>query len=206
MDDIKTLTIDQIMKNPKLVTEQFHLNDLEDDEKLLCRPLYLNDVDALLIFFDCLSPSTRRFATYPSYDRSCAEQFCQEINDPGKLRMTVMNSNDKIVALFEFNFIVTDFDIQRYRQYQIELDAETDVQLAPCVADDYQNKHLGSKVLNLMVDLIKKLGKKRIILWSGVLSDNERAIRFYRRNHFHMFSEKYIADDGFECYDGILQL
>ena len=88
----------------------------------------------------------------------------------------------------------------------IELDGETDIQFAPCVADEYQNKRLGSKLLRLMADLVRRLGKKRILLWSGVLVDNEQAIHFYRRNHFHMFAEKYIAEDGYECYDGILSL
>ncbi|CAF1373700.1 unnamed protein product [Rotaria sordida] len=52
----------------------------------------------------------------------------------------------------------------------------------------------------------KRLGKKRIIAWAGVLIDNEQAIRFYEKNNFQISREKYIAEDGYECYDGILQL
>ena len=206
MAEIAAITIDQIIDHPSLVTKRFSLDDSASSEELVCRPLAADDVAALLVFFERLSPATRRFATYPSYDRECAEEFCEETKDPSKLRMAVTNSNDDIIALFEFDCTLTDFDIERYRQHGIELDGKTDVQLAPCVADEYQNKGLGSKLLRLMIDLLRRLGKKRILLWSGVLVDNEQAIHFYRRNHFQMFAEKFIAEDGYECYDGILSL
>ena len=117
MDESEAITIDQIINHPSLVTKRFSLGESASDEELLCRPLTVDDADALLTFFERLSPATRRFATYPSYDRHCAEQFCEETKDPSKLRMAVTNSNDDIIALFEFNCTLTDFDIQRYRQY-----------------------------------------------------------------------------------------
>jgi RimJ/RimL family protein N-acetyltransferase len=120
--------------------------------------------------------------------------------------MVATVENEKIIAVFEFNLNLKEFDINRYRKYGVELNNDSDVQFAPCIADEYQNQHLGTKILHLMIDLAKRLGKKRMILWAGVLTDNTQAIRFYEKNNFQIFQEKYVAEDGYECYDGILQL
>ncbi|CAF1184364.1 unnamed protein product [Rotaria sordida] len=203
---IDLLTLDQITQNPTLVTQDIHLDKTTGSEKFFFRPLLRNDIPALKQFLECLSERTRRFATYPSYDLQCAQTYCDEINQNETLRMVAITENGKMIALFEFNFHLVEFDIKRYRKYDIELNQDSDIQFAPCIIDEYQNQHLGSKLLHLMIDLAKRLGKKRIIAWAGVLTDNEQAIRFYEKNNFQIFREKYIAEDGYECYDGILQL
>ncbi|CAF1401336.1 unnamed protein product [Rotaria sordida] len=200
------LTLDLIAQNPTLVTQTIHLSKTTGSEKSLFRPLLHNDIFALQQFLECLSERTRRFATYPSYDLQCAQTYCNEINQNETLRMVAITENGKIVALFEFNFHLVEFDIKRYRKYGIELNQDSDIQFAPCIMDEYQNQHLGSKLLYLIINLAKRLGKKRIIAWAGVLIDNEQAIRFYEKNNFQISREKYIAEDGYECYDGILQL
>ncbi|CAF2791105.1 unnamed protein product [Rotaria sp. Silwood2] len=200
------LTLCQISENPTLVTQNIYLEKATGPEKIIFRPLSHNDISALQQFFDCLSERTRRFATYPSYDLQCAQQFCDEIDGDDILRMVAITENGKIIAIYEFNFHLVEFDIQRYRKYGVELSQDSDVQFAPCIIDEYQNQHLGTKLLHLMIDLAKRLGKKRILAWAGVLTDNEQGIRFYEKNNFQVFREKYIAEDGYECYDGILQL
>lgn len=206
MEQADVLTVDQIVQNPSLVTQRFNLIKTASSEEILFRPLRHDDVDALQKFFECLSESTRRFATYPSYDLPCAQQFCDEINEHNNLRMVATVPNGKIIALFEFNLSLEEFNINRYRKYGVELHSDRDIQFAPCIVDEYQNQHLGTKILHLMIDLAKRLGKKRMIFWAGVLIDNKQAIRFYEKNNFQIFQEKYIAEDGYECYDGILQL
>ncbi|CAF3822504.1 unnamed protein product [Rotaria sordida] len=189
------LTLDLIAQNPTLVTQTIHLNKTTGSEKSLFRPLLHNDIFALQQFLECLSERTRRFATYPSYDLQCAQTYYNEINQNETLQMVAITENGKIIALFEFNFHLVEFDIKRYRKYGIELNQDSDIQFAPCIMDKHQNQHLA-----------KRLGKKRIIAWAGVLIDNEQAIRFYEKNNFQISREKYIAEDGYECYDGILQL
>ena len=206
MDHINILTLNQILRNPTLATEDINLDDNVDSERIIFRPLQHDDILALQQFFESLSETTRRFATYPSYDLECAQQFCDEINRGDKLRMVAVSNNKKIIAIFEFNFDLVEFDIKRYRKYGVELSNENDVQFAPCVMDTYQNRRLGTKLLQSIITLARRLNKKRIILWAGVLIDNEQAIRFYEKNNFHIFRSKYIAEDGYECYDGILYL
>ena len=67
--------------------------------------------------------------------------------------------------------------------------------------------HTGAHKVNNTIGqilLAKRLGKIQMILWAGVLVDNEQAIRFYKKNNFQIFPDKYIAEDGYECYDGSL--
>jgi ribosomal protein S18 acetylase RimI-like enzyme len=56
-----------------------------------------------------------------------------------------------------------------------------------------------------MVDIAKRFGKKRIILWGGVLSDNARAIRFYEKHGFFRVGS-FASQDGEQCLDMMLRL
>lgn len=200
------LTIRQIKQNPLLVTQSIYLEKATGSEKVVFQPLLHTHISGLLEFFENLSERTRRFATYPGYDLACAQKYCDEIDYDNILRMVAALENGKIVALLEFNFDFTEFDVNRYRKHGVELNAISDIQFAPCIIDEYQNQNLGTKLLYLMINLAKQLDKKRIIAWAGVLIDNEQGIRFYEKNRFKVFREKYIAEDGYECYDAILEL
>ena len=206
MEEKNKLTIDQIVRNPTQYTQHFHLIKGECSEAIVFRPLQHTDTIALQMFLENLSETTRRSATYPSYDFQCAQQFCDEIDEYENFRMVATVGNEKIIAVFEFNLDLEEFDINRYRKYGVELTNDTDIQFAPCIADEYQNQNLGSKLLHFMIDLAKRLGKERMILWAGVFTDNQQAIRFYAKNSFQIFPEKYLAEDGYECYDAILRL
>lgn len=206
MNQEDLLTVEQIIKNPTLVTQRFDLIKAGNSEEIIFRPLQHDDVYALQEFMECLTEKTRKLGIYPSYDLQRAKEFCDEINEYNTLRLVVTITNGKIIALFEFNLSLEEFDINRYRKYGIELNEDDDIQFAPCIVDDYQNQHLGSKLLHLMINLAKRLNKKRIILWAGVLINNKQAIRFYEKNNFQIFQEKFLANDGYECYDGILQI
>lgn len=203
MSQLDLLTIAQ---NPTLVTQRFDLVNAGNSEEIIFRPLRHDDLHALQNFLEGLLEKTRDCAIYPSYDLQRAQEFCNEIDEYETLRMVATTTNGRIIALFEFNLSLEEFDINRYRKYGMELNEDDDIQFAPCIADEYQNQHLGTKLLHLMIDLAKRLNKKRMILWAGVLTNNKQAIRFYEKNHFQIFQEKYIAEDGCECYDGMLQL
>ncbi|CAF1153480.1 unnamed protein product [Didymodactylos carnosus] len=205
METTDLLTLDKIARNPALVTHRFILLKATGSEEIIFRPLLHNDDLMLAEFFESLSAETRLFATYPSYDLKCAQEFCYAINQYDKLRMVAISEDGKIIALFEFSLDLVDSDIERFHKYSIKLDAKSDVRFGPCIIDKYQNQHLGTKLLQLMIDLAIRMGKKRMILWGGVLINNQRGIRFYEKNHFRILPDKFIASDGYECYDGILQ-
>ncbi|CAF3308514.1 unnamed protein product [Rotaria socialis] len=167
------LTIHQIAENPLLSTTTVHFEKKTGSEKVLFRPLLRDDIFAVQQFLECLSEATRQYATHPSYDLECAQRYCNEIDHDDILRMVAISEDKKIIALFEFNFRLGEFDIKRYRTYGLELNPISDVQFAPCISDEYQSQHLGTKLLHAMIDLAKHFGKSRLIAWDGVLIDNK---------------------------------
>jgi RimJ/RimL family protein N-acetyltransferase len=176
------LTLNEVFLHPEAAT---YYVELSDNARVVMRPLQHDDVDLLAAFLAGLSPQTRRFSTFPSYDKTMAQALCDAINRYDKLRFVVEAlAPGQIVGLLEFSFDIPNGDRQRYAQHGIELDATVDCRWGPTLADDYQNVGLGSKLFAFVANVARRFGKKRIILWGGVLADNRRAIRFYEKQGF----------------------
>ena len=178
--------------------------DLPGGERLVIRPLTAEDEAALAAFFAGLSPHTRRFSNYTGDAGSMARELCEVIARYDKLRM-VAAGDSGVVALFEFSLSILPSDIERFCSYGIDLDGETDVRFGPCVADTYQDRGLGSRLLSFMWDIARRFGQRRVILWGGVHADNARAIRFYQKNGFCLVG-RFRNDDGIECWDALCAL
>src|SRR5215217_4715494 len=114
-----TLTLADVAANPARFTYQV---DLDPAGHLVVRPLEAGDVDGLTAFLQDLSPPTRRFATFPSYDQATAQEMCDAINRYDKLRFVVEQAaTGMIVALFEFGLELVVYELQRYAGYGITL-------------------------------------------------------------------------------------
>jgi len=195
------LTLDAIAAKPETVASHFSRHT---GETIVFRPLMPDDQERLTTFLEDLSPRTRRFSTYSGYDQAAAREFCDAINRYDKLRLVAL-AGLRVVALFEFSLYISDFDKDRYRNYGIELNGETDVRFGPCLADDYQDRGLGSDLLPYTIAGARCLGKRRMILWGGVLADNHRALHFYKKNGFRMVGT-FQNDQSITCHDAILAL
>ena len=197
------LTLSELSAQPHLVTYMITIPSLEP---MCIRPLAHQDAGALGIFLASLSPQTRRFSLFPSYDHATAQMLCDAINRYDKLRFVVeLTASHEIIGLLEFSFGLPDGDITRYRAYRVPLDVLTDCRFGPTLADAYQGQGLGSSVFPTMVDVARNFGKRRIILWGGVLADNARAIRFYEKQGFRTVGS-FLHEDGELTLDMLLEL
>ena len=52
------------------------------------------------------------------------------------------------------------------------------------VAKEYRDKHIGKKLLDSMKDYLKSIGCEKIMI--AVFGYNENAIKFYKKNGYHM--------------------
>src|SRR5687767_4071961 len=77
------LTLGDVFEHPERATYWIDEHELG---RILLRPLQPDDVDALGEFLLALSPTTRRFSTFVSYDHAMAQALCDAINRYDKLR------------------------------------------------------------------------------------------------------------------------
>lgn len=196
-----SLTLSEIAKDPSIITTDFVLSD---GEKVTFRPLEPHDANALSAFLRGLSKETRRLSTFEGYDLEAAQKLCDAINKHDKLRLVVVNCEQKIIGLIELSLDLPESDIERFKSNGFKLNHETDCRLGPTLADDYQGKGLGSRLFPEVARIVSKLGKQRIILWGGVHKDNKRAIHFYEKQGFKRVGE--FTKDGAENLDMVIDL
>lgn len=176
------MALAQIAEDPGPLT---HRLEPRDGVRLVLRPLARTDAESLAGFLAGLSTESRRFSTFDGYDLAAAQELCAAIARYDKLRLVLEEeASTRIVGLLEFSLSLPQGDVERYREAGIHLDEGTDCRFGPTLADDHQGKGLATQVFPLICDVARRLGKRRIILWGGVLADNPRAIRYYEKNGF----------------------
>jgi diamine N-acetyltransferase len=200
MSSPEPLTLAHIAREPQAYT---HRLEFADGERLVFRPLAPEDEPALMQFMAGLSPETQRFSNYGGDAAVAARELCEAIARYDKLRMVAVVGAG-VIALFEFSLDLVPEDFIRYRNYGIELDAATDMRFGVCIADAYQSRGLGSRLLPFMWDIARGFGRQRVLLWGGVYADNMRAIRYYEKNGFHLLGR--FHNGGGESWDGMLLL
>ena len=197
----QTLTLAQVAQRPQTVTYSVVTRSAGH---LILRPLEAQDVDALAAFLMGLSPETRYFSTFASYDLAMAQAMCDAINRYDKLRFVVESSaNSTIIGLMEFSLDIPKGDLRRYAEYGVPLDARYDCRFGPTLADEVQSVGIGSALFPALVDVARRFGKQRMILWGGVLADNSRALRFYEKQGFRRVGA-FTEADGLRVVDMIL--
>lgn len=196
------LTLTAVAEDPLVLTRRL---DLDDGSKVVFRPLTRADAEHLAVFLDGLSAESRRLSTFDGYDLGAARELCDAVARYDKLRLVLEEvSSGRIVGLLEFSLNLHPSDMARYRKAGIHL-AATDCRFGPTLADDYQGKGVGTQVFPLIADVARCFGKKRVILWGGVLTDNPRAIRYYEKQGFQTVGS-FIGADGGQSLDMILDL
>ncbi|WP_433475642.1 N-acetyltransferase family protein [Spirillospora sp. CA-142024] len=110
-----------------------------------------------------------------------------------------------IVGLFELSLAIVAEDVARYRAAGVHLTEANDCRFGPTLADAFQGRQAGTLAFPLITDVVRKLGRTRIILWGGVLADNARAIRFYEKNGFRHIGS-FTGPDGLRSLDMMLDL
>ncbi len=104
-------------------------------------------------------------------------------------------SDDELVGYFKIN----------QNRAQTELKDTSSLELERIyVLPEHQGKNIGGLIVQKVVELAKKMGKR--MLWLGVWEHNHDAIRFYQKKGFEKFGEHpyFIGND--EQTDWLMQL
>ncbi len=154
---------------------------LKNGEKVVFRPLVRGDLLAFGQFLDNLSDETKsKFGPHP-INSDEAKNICTNINESEMLRMVMTNSEEEIIGYIILSFLFRDSQLLRYENYKVSIVKGRDICIAPVIADNYQNKGVGSVMLARSIEIAKSLGVKQIILWQGTQLSNVRAIHFYEK-------------------------
>jgi ribosomal protein S18 acetylase RimI-like enzyme len=147
------------------------------------RRLVPEDLDRLHDYLQNLSSeSKKRFGPH-SFERQAIADFYQHSEEHlGYVAIDTTTLAIVAYAIIKIGFF--EHDRFRLEGYGLKLDPVTDCNYAPSVADGWQGCGLGNAMFRQIKSDLLGRGFKRMILWGGVQSDNEKAIRFYRKNGF----------------------
>jgi diamine N-acetyltransferase len=198
------LTLYQVARAPGFIHYRV---SLQTAGKVIFCPLLAEDIDVLADFLSSLGPETRRFWQRERFDRVAARELCEAIARYDKLRLVAVPAGKprRILALYEFSFSLPPGDLKRYASYGIPLDESMDCRFGPCVRDELQGSGLASALMPPVFEIARRFGKQRILLWGGVLTANQRAVRFYAKHGFETVGQ-FTNSDGNPCLDMLLRL
>jgi GNAT superfamily N-acetyltransferase len=177
------LSVGQLFKySPVLKSIIISHREKEYSLKLLDK----DDSEALSRFFFRLSDETRsRFGPHP-LDEQYAGRLCAASGTEIAERF-VLNIQDMIIGYFIIDPEIPGHEAHRYTSYSIELKSMLDCMFAPCLADDYQSKGLGAKVMPYLVEHCRRKGYRSLVLLGGTQETNEGALHFYRKFGFRTY-------------------
>ncbi len=196
---MNTLTLNQAAALPHLLTWNVAL---PNGAEFVFRPITVADEAGLREFLVQLSVRTRRFYLEQSPAATAAD-WCRSIARYDKLRLLVADAV-RVVGIVEFSLDLPPGDLERYRSYGCELQAATDCRFGLCLADELHGHGLATALLAPVREIARRFGRTRIILWGGVMADNNRARAYYRRSGFQTVGE-FVKVDGTPSIDMILQ-
>ncbi|MEI8092117.1 MAG: GNAT family N-acetyltransferase [bacterium] len=197
------LSLVDIEKDPGMLSYRIPLENTED---IVLRPLEHTDIKILTNFLKNLSKESRKNYILNSYDERIAQEFSDAISRYDKLRfLLIKESTNTCIGIFEYSLDIPENDEIRFKKYNIQLDAEIDCRIGPCISDEYQNQGLGSIIFPYLIKIAKTIGKQRMILWGGVFSDNERAISFYKKKGFKPLGS-FVNQDDKDSLDMIIDI
>lgn len=159
---------------------------LKSGRKVRFRKLARNDEPLLFSYLQNLSDRSRGWFKPHKFDAGTVHNVCVQLEKDGILRMIVepLDASPEFIAYFLLYFGLRPRTVENYASYGIDLHPDAGCELAPSVSDACQNTGLGSLIMTEMIRMAEESGRKQIVLWGGVNSQNLRAVHFYEKFGF----------------------
>ena len=174
----------QIARAPDSFAETIALSS---GERFVFRPLKQEDASLLADYFLGLSADTRQRFGPHAFTAEQAAILCAQIDYGKIIRLLAVTGNvqePRAAAYFILGLELHEEDEKRYRARGMELDRASVCSIAPSVADRFQGRGLGARVMARALALARALGRRNVILQGGVQATNSRAIQFYEKFGF----------------------
>lgn len=89
-------------------------------------------------------------------------------------------------------------DQPRLESYGITISDATDASYASSVADYWQGKRIGGRMLQYIINYIHTKGIKKILLWCGAQAGYKAAVAFYVRHGFRQLGQLHYKGDNYD--------
>jgi diamine N-acetyltransferase len=156
---------------------------VKNGKSVLLRKLANNDIDKLSHYLQNLgSESVKRYGPHGFDIQSISELYQNPDQYSGYIAEDPESS--EIIAYSVIKTGYLEHDGNRLQSYGLIPDEKTDCTLAPSVADQWQSQGVGNSLFHFMRSDLKAKGFRRIILWGGVQSTNQKAVNYYLKNGF----------------------
>jgi len=160
----------------------------KNKQQLMLSKLCPDNFDCLTEYLQRLSTETKsKFGPHP-FDKESVLKFYENENlHAGYIASEV--ETQKIIAYAIIKPGYLEHDSFRLQAYGLKLSAVTDCTFAPSVADAWQSQGVGESLFRFILKALHSTEIKRIILWGGVQSTNEKAVNFYKKHGFRKLGE-----------------
>jgi len=153
------------------------------NENITFRLLKKDDKKILTYFFLSLSDEFKRWYNPHPFDKKTAIDICN--NKDNKHKKVIGICDGKIIAYCQLFFGLRSWEDMRFKKRNVLFFVDNTVcTIAPCVVENWQDKGIGQKMMEYIIDTCKKYNKKYILLWGGVVVKNKNAVRYYERLNF----------------------
>ena len=195
------LTLNHLANRPDLLAGAVQSSD---SVSFAVRLLGRTEAHALGRFFAALSAAVREVYGPHPLSAAHAEVMCANLDFSSFLPFLAWTDDDEIAAYVAVRAGVHDSERQRYAEHGQPLEEDQCATIAPCVSDCWQNHGIGSAVLSHVAGSMRRIGRKRLVLWGGVRGDNPRAQHVYEKQGFRCVGR--FADGGVDNLDMVCDL
>jgi diamine N-acetyltransferase len=155
----------------------------KNNRQVLLRRLGIDDIDILVSYLQLLSPETKkRFGPHPFDKQSVIDIYTKPKSHLGYIAQDIETLEIIAYSILRKGYL--DHDGLRLQSYGLTLNNETDCTFAPSVTDIWQSQGIGNHLFRFILADLKIAGIKRIILWGGVQTENEKAVNYYKKHGF----------------------
>ncbi len=155
----------------------------KNNQPVLLLKLVSDDIDKLCAYLNLLGSDTlKRYGPHKFDKESVIELYRHTDTYSGYIAQDVETSGIIAYSVIKTGYL--EEDGSRLRTYGLLPDETTDCTFAPSVADEWQSQGVGNALFNFLLQDLTAKGIRRIILWGGVQSDNQKAVNYYLKNGF----------------------
>ena len=177
----------------------------KDNRQVYLRKLKSKDFDKLFIYLQHLSEDTKkRFGPHLFDRRSIIDVYSNTYVYSGYIAIDIASEEIIAYAIIKIGYL--EHDALRLQSYGVMLSNKTDCVFAPSVADAWQGYGVGNSLFQFILYDLKATDVKRVILWGGVQTDNEKAVNYYQRNGFKIVGQFYYNGGNYDMVLDVLEI